>query len=895
MPPRPYRAFEDVYRQKWTWDRVVRGTHGTNCAGNCAFNVYVKNGVVWREEQQGTYPSTDDTPDYGPRGCQKGLRHAKYMYGKQRILHPMRRVGERGEGKWERISWDEATREIAEKFLQHSLETGPQSISFGSGTQMGTKLASYAAHSRFCNITGVTAPEFFSGVGDLPTGSYITLGQVYTGDTMAAIYKARCVLIWMTNPAVTRIPDAHFFWEAKYNGTEVITIAPDFNATAMHSSLWVNPQPGTDIALAMAIINVLLEEGLYKSDYIKEQTDLPFLVRLDTMEFLRAEHLAVIDMRGGRDNVFYMWDEATDSLVQAPGTGMADPPAGRDRRKWDSIALGDIKPALNGRWTVETLDGEVEVTTVFELLRTRAAEHSPDQVAEICNLNPNLIRRIAREVGRADPTMIYTGYAATKWQHGDILTRAMLLILSLTGNIGVEGGGLQFANAPKSRGLLGFAFAGVGAALRIISATQWDYEHGNMRELNAQVYGEDLAKDYDDAYRYSVREKYFPDYAKLGWKMGIFAGNNGANWRASGNRWRETAFGQLDTIVTLAPDMSVTALYSDYVLPIAHHYERADMVLQARTPYVHVLDTAVPPLGESVDDFVAFGRILKAVSELAEERGIGAFHDDVDGTTIRRDPKRYYSLYRMEGRVRDTRDICQFIINTTPGIPKVTFKELASKGVVRLEGSDQASWSDEAGPYHSEIYRSVRDKRPYETLTARQQFYVDHEWFLKYDEALPGHKAPLSNKDMPLRLIMSHARHGIHSMWRDDPLMLSLQRGEPDIYVNPDDASARGVEDGDLIKVFNETGSFIAMAHVSAAIQPGMTFMYHGWDPMMFRNRQNFSAVICTSGLIKPTTMAGDYGHLGHKPLAFAPNQTYKDFTHDFIKASAADLEGDAA
>ena len=92
------------------------------------------------------------------------------MYGKQRVLYPMKRIGERGSGKWERITWDQATREIAERFLHHSVESGPSTISFGSGTQMGTKLASAAAHSRFCNITGVTVPEFFSGVGDSHRG-----------------------------------------------------------------------------------------------------------------------------------------------------------------------------------------------------------------------------------------------------------------------------------------------------------------------------------------------------------------------------------------------------------------------------------------------------------------------------------------------------------------------------------------------------------------------------------------------------------------------------------------------------------------------------------------------------------------------------------------------------
>ena len=94
-----YGAWEDLMREKWTWDKVAHGTHGTNCQGGCAFNVYVKDGIVWREEQQGEYGRSgdDDTPDYGPRGCQKGNRASKYMYGNQRILYPMKRVGGRGE------------------------------------------------------------------------------------------------------------------------------------------------------------------------------------------------------------------------------------------------------------------------------------------------------------------------------------------------------------------------------------------------------------------------------------------------------------------------------------------------------------------------------------------------------------------------------------------------------------------------------------------------------------------------------------------------------------------------------------------------------------------------------------------------------------------------------
>jgi nitrate reductase alpha subunit len=196
-------------------------------------------------------------------------------------------------------------------------------------------------------------------------------------------------------------------------------------------------------------------------------------------------------------------------------------------------------------------------------------------------------------------------------------------------------------------------------------------------------------------------------------------------------------------------------------------------------------------------------------------------------------------------------------------------------------------WDHEDSPFHDDVTRSVIHKKPYETFTGRQQFYIDHEWFIKFDEQLPRHAdSPRELKSYPLKMLMGHARHGVHSMWRDDPLLLSLQRGEPDIYVSPQDAQARGVTDGDLIRVFNSLGEFYALAHVSAGMQPGMMFMYHGWDPMMFRDRQNFGAVICTGGLIKPTTMAGDWGHLGYRPLAFAPNQTYRDFSCDFAKAT---------
>jgi len=135
----------------------------------------------------------------------------------------------------------------------------------------------------------------------------------------------------------------------------------------------------------------------------------------------------------------------------------------------------------------------------------------------------------------------------------------------------------------------------------------------------------------------------------------------------------------------------------------------------------------------------------------------------------------------------------------------------------------------------------------------------------------------------PLRMLMGHLRHGIHTMWTDDSLLLSLRRGEPDIYVSPADATTRGVADGDLIRVFNSMGSFVAMAHITSSMQPGMVYMYHGWDPLLFRGgRQNFSAVVASSALIKPTALVSGYGHITYRALACEPNSTFQDFTCNF-------------
>ena len=115
---------------------------------------------------------------------------------------------------------------------------------------------------------------------------------------MDDLHYSDLILIWGGNPNYTHIPNAHFIYEARYNGAYVVTVAPDFNPSSIHADEWVPVNIGTDAALALSMAQVIVEEKLYKPDFMAEQTDMPLLVRLDTEEFLRESDMSCAG-RGG--------------------------------------------------------------------------------------------------------------------------------------------------------------------------------------------------------------------------------------------------------------------------------------------------------------------------------------------------------------------------------------------------------------------------------------------------------------------------------------------------------------------------------------------------------------------------------------------------------------------
>jgi nitrate reductase alpha subunit len=164
----------------------------------------------------------------------------------------------------------------------------------------------------------------------------------------------------------------------------------------------------------------------------------------------------------------------------------------------------------------------------------------------------------------------------------------------------------------------------------------------------------------------------------------------------------------------------------------------------------------------------------------------------------------------------------------------------------------------------------VEDKHAWPTLTGRQQFYLDHPWFLEADEALPRWKpVPSAGGRHPIRLTGGHTRWSIHAIWRAHPEMLRLQRGGPVMWMAVEDARARGIEDGHRVRVWNDHGGFRVDVKVSPAVAPGEAILYHAWEPYQFPGWRGNMEVV--SSPYKPLHLVGDYGHLRYRLFLAGP------------------------
>lgn len=200
--------------------------------------------------------------------CPKGLASAERLTHSGRLLHPMKRKGKRGQGSWERISWPQAIQEIAERLSAIRMASGAKAVAFCQGMPKGLELFGLVRLANLFgspNVVGVQdvchAPREVSGVH---TCGFYPVADLH--------HPSKLIVLWASNPLSTNEEGqiCSLLLERIKNGTELMVIDPRKTELAERAKFWLQPRPGTDHALALAFLNVIIGEGLFHKDFVDQ-------------------------------------------------------------------------------------------------------------------------------------------------------------------------------------------------------------------------------------------------------------------------------------------------------------------------------------------------------------------------------------------------------------------------------------------------------------------------------------------------------------------------------------------------------------------------------------------------------------------------------------------------
>lgn len=541
------------------------------------------------------------------------------------------------------------------------------------------------------------------------------------------------------------------------------------------------------------------------------------------------------------------------------------------------IALENLDPALEGKFQVKLQDGNtVEVRPVFEILKSRIeADNNIAKAAKITGVPAKTIIEVAREYATTQPAMIICGGGTMHWYYSDVLLRAMHLLTALVGSEGKNGGGMNHYIGQWKPvflpGVAALAFPEGPAKQRSCQTTIWTYIHAEVNDEMANV-----GIDTDKYLKHAIDTRQMPNYPRDGRDPKVFIVYRG-NWlnQAKGQKYvLRNLWPKLDLIVDINIRMDSTALYSDVVLPSAHWYEKLDLNVTAEHTYINMTEPAIKPMWESKTDWQIFLALAKRVEMSAKRKSFERFYDEQFKWA--RDLTNLWNQMTMDGKLAEDEAAAQYILDTAPHSKGITLQMLREK-----PQRFKANWTSpmkEGVPY-TPFQNYIVDKKPWPTLTGRQQFYLDHEVFFEMGVELPTYKAPVDADKFPFRFNSPHSRHSIHSTFKDSVLMLRLQRGGPCVEISPIDATAIGVKDNDWVEIWNSHGKVICRAKIRAGEQRGRVSMWH--TPELYMDLLEGSTQSVCPVRITPTHLVGNYGHLVFRPNYYGPAGSQRDVRVD--------------
>ena len=704
--------------------RIRVGCPAHNCGGRCLLIAHVRDGRIVRLE-------TDDRPDTlaAPqlRACVRGRAYLRRQYHPDRLTQPLKRVGARGRGTFEPISWDEALDIAASQMERIKREYGPSALFVPYGTGSYNQLNGSHVARRLMNLYGGCLGIYNSyswGATNLATPT--VYGTLVTGNQRQDWLNAKYILMWGWNPAEMRdgTNSDYFIKLAREAGARVVCIDPRHSLSAASlADEWIPIRPGTDTAMMSAMAYVMLTENLYDAEF----------VRTHCVGFDESQ----MPVEGAESYSDYI------------------------------LGKGDGVPK------------------------------TPQWAESITGIPAETIARIAREYATIKPSVLYQGYGMQRRAYGEQVVRAGCVLAAITGNVGVPGGwasglGLQ---APDGGGLWTVFPTGenpVKASIPVFLWTEACLRGKSMTAADGIRGAERL--DNDIKLIYAV------------------ATNCLINQHADVNRTAEILRDESKVEFIAVQDnfLTPTAKFADVILPACTQFETwgvedgwkygDEVILQPKL---------VEPLGESKSDY-------RICAELARRLGIA------EGFTQGRDEKGWVEYCLNEFRR------LRF-----PELP--TLEEFLESNIgawTRLATQPAIAFED---------FRRDPEKYPLKTPSGKIEIFSKQLFDLGRPEAIPpvpkyiqewenpfscrceeiaSSPAAPRNDMYPLQAIGHHTLHRVHSTHDNNDW---LEEAFPQrVFINPIDAEARGIKDGDEVRVYNGRGALILPCRLTPRIMPGV-------------------------------------------------------------------------
>lgn len=659
--------------------------------------------------------------------CHKVSRYPERVYHRDRLMFPMRRVGPKGSGQFERISWDAALDEITARFQAIADGPhGPQAILPYSYCGTMGKIQSEGLDRRFFHRLGASLLDrtICATAGGL--GYTMTIGSKQ-GTDPDAFSQSQYIINWGSNTAVTNMHLWVRMVEArKRHGAKIVTIDPYRSVTAARSDWHLAPRPGTDAALALGLMHVIFRDGLADEDYLRDH-------------------------------------------------------------------------CLGG-----------------DELRTRVlSDYAPQRVAEITGLDIAEIGQLAREYAKTVPSVIRINYGMQRHAGGGMAVRTIACLPAVIGAWRHSAGGILLSTS----GTFAFNLAAVQRPDLVPPGTRTV----NMTQLAEALHGELPGSPVQALYVYNSNPAAIaPDQQR------VLAGL------------------RRDDLFTIVHDQfpTDTVDYADIALPATTQLEHFDLHGSYGHQFVQVNVPAIAPLGESRCNTEVF-------RGLAGRLGFEPELFDVSDEQLARE------LLWETGPVE----------NVPAAMRGITLERLKCEGAIKLSSATKISHPGPSGLSDSSESAESTDPQGFglrlttpfanggfATPSGKCELRCERLAQLGFDPLptfIPPAESPASAPELakrfPLQLLSPPSPHFLNSTFVE---VDSLRRSaiEPQLEISAADATAREIQEGDLVNVFNDRGSFIARAIVGDKVQPGVVVA-----PSIWWNKH--SSGHCNSNSTTPTRL----------------------------------------